>query len=382
MSNFPSIETPANPVNFHSLDYEGKRALIADLEARSKAAESFLDEAIADLNSAKKSKKGKITIDELRVKEQNVFRRRERSDKLKEDHKRALSLFRQARIDRRSEQPTAHTPRIRRVNLNPPQPIIMSNEDPLGGVPLEEVQVENVGPELNLANQQPVIQQAPTNNQNQPDPQANQAPPIPPQVGANQNNQNNQQIDPNIIILQNRPASAPNSPQARRNLRFFQGVPFLNNNQNPPPPPPPLPPHNVHIPRQLAQHQIPLRNSIPHNAQNQAPHQQNVLHQQRSQQVGQISVVQNVLDRIADTSEESNLRMASHFSNLLGHTVKNAIPTFTGTKAESISQWFADAKRVAISSGWNYEQRKRFFIDRLSGVAQTYNDSLNRNLPF
>lgn len=89
-----------------------------------------------------------------------------------------------------------------------------------------------------------------------------------------------------------------------------------------------------------------------------------------------------MLDRIADTSEESNLRMAAHFSNLLGHTAKNSIPAFTGTKAESISQWFSDAKRVAISSGWNHDQRKRFFIDRLSGVAQTFNDSLDRNLTF
>jgi len=69
---------------------------------------------------------------------------------------------------------------------------------------------------------------------NQADPQVNnQAPQAQPQIAANQANQQNiPPFDPNVIVLQNRPASAPTTPQGPGPLRSLQGVPFFGRNNN------------------------------------------------------------------------------------------------------------------------------------------------------
>jgi len=63
MLEFPSIETPTTTVNFASLSYEEKRALVADLETRSKVAETYFEEALKAFDTAKRGRNGRLTVD-------------------------------------------------------------------------------------------------------------------------------------------------------------------------------------------------------------------------------------------------------------------------------------------------------------------------------
>ncbi len=47
--------------------YEGKRGLVADLDARSKVAETYLEEIIKAFLSANRSRKGKTPVYELKT---------------------------------------------------------------------------------------------------------------------------------------------------------------------------------------------------------------------------------------------------------------------------------------------------------------------------
>ncbi len=63
MLEFPSIETPTTTVNFASLSYEEKRALVADLETRSKVAETYFEKALKAFDTAKRGRNGRLTVD-------------------------------------------------------------------------------------------------------------------------------------------------------------------------------------------------------------------------------------------------------------------------------------------------------------------------------
>ncbi len=87
-----------------------------------------------------------------------------------------------------------------------------------------------------------------------------------------------------------------------------------------------------------------------------------------------------LLKAIADASSNSTKQLAEHLTDMLAHTQKTSIPLFTGVKSESIKQWYKDAQRVAVAAGWSDDQTKKYFCQRLHGIALAFNDTLQPDL--
>ena len=102
---------------------------------------------------------------------------------------------------------------------------------------------------------------------------------------------------------------------------------------------------------------------------------------------------------IEDDSDNNNIIMAQHFptvdewrdlanaqtealtqglTNLSAITIKKEIPEFSGNLEDglTIEEWLKKADRVATTAGWTDVQKNRFYQERLTQSAATFNDTL------
>jgi hypothetical protein len=84
----------------------------------------------------------------------------------------------------------------------------------------------------------------------------------------------------------------------------------------------------------------------------------------------------------ADFSDNQATAIANGFQNISALGYKKEIPTFSGDLDESlpIDEWFKVADQVAVTAGWNNQQKLKYYKDRLTKSAANYSNTLAANV--